>query len=465
MNRRTLSALALSSAGIASLALAGCRGLPFYRMPAAKQRRGRIAIVGAGIAGLAAASELRASGFEDVVVLEARDRIGGRIWTSTIGGLPVDLGASWIHGTTDNPISRIATENDIRIARTDYDNDSIHFHDDQSTDQSRERVVGGFWRFARQQPQDSLRTLFEGYVSASSLSSADQRYLAYVLNTTVEHEYGAEINDLSLASLIGGEVWPGNDALFPDGYGQVADILATGLDIRAGRAVNRIDYRDSSIRLTTTNGESLVVTSVIVTVPLGVLKKGIVAFVPELPSAKQRAIAGLGMGVLNKTCLLFNEVFWPPDVELIGYVGPNFGQWAETVSLYSYTQQPILMMFNAGAFGAQVEAMSDAEVVNRALETLEQMFGSLPPLQEAVISRWQSDPWSRGSYSYVPVGSSWSHYTELSRPIGNRVFFAGEATHDEFPATVHGAFLSGIRAAQQVVANFGDRENAQSNDA
>ena len=410
-------------------------------------------IVGAGIAGLATAFELRAIGFTDVIVLESRDRIGGRIWTSKIGDFPIDLGASWIHGIDDNPIAKIAAENDITIATTNYDNEATHFQDAAMSDQSKARVVEGFWRFARRRPQDSLRALFERYVSASTLADVDRHYLAYVLNTVIEHEFSADIGDLSLASVSGGEDWPGSDALFPEGYRQIVDVLALGLDIRTEQVVKRIDYQHEDVILSVQGGENLVADAVVVTIPLGVLRSGFLEFVPELPPTKRRAIDALGMGVLNKTCLLFDEVFWPPDVELIGYVGTQPGQWAETVNLYPYTQQPILMMFNAGAYGSQIEDKSDSEIVNEALVTLTDMYESVSSLQDALITRWQSDPWSRGSYSYVPVGSSWAEYAELARPIQDRVFLAGEATHDDYPATVHGAFLSGLRAARHIAAN------------
>ena len=188
----------------------------------------------------------------------------------------------------------------------------------------------------------------------------------------------------------------------------------------------------------------------IVTVPLGVLKSGSPAFQPALPRRKRRAIDQLGMGVLNKTCLLFDDVFWQKDVEVVGYVGAETGQWAETLNLYPYTGQPILMMFNAGLYGARIEAMPDAEVVSQASAALADMYGSVPEPEDVLITRWRSDPWSYGSYSYVPVGASFRRHSDLARPVDGKVFFAGEATHRDYPATVHGAFLSGVRAAREV---------------
>lgn len=411
----------------------------------------RVAIIGAGIAGLAVATALRDTGHRDVVVLEARDRIGGRIWTSRIGDdVPVDLGASWVHGVEGNPITRIAAENGIDLSATDYGNASVHVHGGAEARPTRDGLVRGFWALARRRPNAPLRAVYERY--AVSLSDKDRHFLAYVLNTAVEHEFGADIADLSFRSVNGGEEFAGHDAVFAAGYGQIVDCLAEGFDIRLEHPVTHIDYSGPGVVLHTGAG-AFQADAVVVTVPLGVLKAGSLVFRPDLPRRTRRAIDELGMGVLNKTCLLFDDVFWQKDVELIGYVGSKTGQWAETLSLHPYTGQPILMMFNAGSYGARIEAMSDAEIVEQALAALEGMYGQVPPPKDAQVTRWGSDPWSHGSYSYVPARSSFRRHSDLARPVDNKLFFAGEATHQDYPATVHGAFLSGVRAARQVVVS------------
>lgn len=452
MNRRNFVSrgFGAAGAGAAGAMLPGCGILHPTTGPAVpRQDRGRVVIVGAGIAGLAAATALRDMGLRDVVVLEARDRIGGRVWTDRIGsGLPVDLGASWIHGVTGNPIAAIAAENGIDVTPIDYDNASVHFHGGNDALRTRSRLVRGFWASARSAPNTPLHAVYEQY--APSLAEEDKHYLAYVLNTVVEHEFGADISDLSFASVTGGSSFAGHDALFAAGYGQVIDSLAQGLDIRLEHPVKEIDYAGPGVVLRTGPGPTFEAAAAIITVPLGVLKSGSPAFQPALPRRKRRAIDQLGMGVLNKTCLLFDDVFWQKDVELISYVGAETGQWAETLNLYPYTRQPVLMMFNAGSYGARIEAMSDADVVAQALGALADMYGSVPRPQDALVTRWRSDPWAYGSYSYVPVGASFRRHSDLARPVDGKVFFAGEATHRDYPATVHGAFLSGVRAAREV---------------
>ena len=410
-------------------------------------------IVGAGVAGLAAANELRGNGFEDVVILEARDRIGGRIWTDTIGGnVPIDLGASWIHGVDGNPISAIARENRIATRPTDYDSEVEHFPGVGRPRLPAGEVLRRFWELAEKQPDSTLQSAYEQYLTTYAPGDPEKHYLQYLLNTIVEHEYGADVGDLSLMSIEGGSAYAGQDVVFPGGYRQIVDTLADGAAVRLRQAVTEIDYSGIGVALTTAAGATFEAAGVIVTVPLGVLKKGRISFRPSLPLRRRRAVARLEMGVLNKTCLLFDEVFWDNDVEFIGRVGAEKGHWAETLNLYPHTGQPILMMFNAGTYGARLEQYSDRQIVEDAVAVLTNMYGDVPQPGDARITRWNSDQWTLGSYSYVPAGSSFEQYAVLGEPVDDRVFFAGEATHPDYPATVHGAFLSGVRAARQIAA-------------
>ena len=458
LTRRTFLRGVFAAAGLApgAYSLAKQRGVPSHRGFAAAHSPGRderILIIGAGVAGLAAAAELNALGFDDVAILEARDRIGGRLWTDAIGGgIPVDLGASWIHGVDGNPITAIARGNGIATHPTNYDNDVVHFHNAQRPSPSATEALRRFWRLAGRRPDANLQSVYEQLLGNAPLTAPDRRYLDYLLNTIVEHEHAADLRHLSLESIDGGDAYGGDDAVFPGGYGQVADVLADGVDIRFLEAVTEVDYGGPDIVLTTAAGATFEATRVVVTVPLGVLKQNLISFRPALPPRKRGAIDGLEMGVLNKTCLLFDDVFWDEDMEVIGYVGARRGQWAETLNLYPYTGHPILMMFNAGAYGARIEGFSDQEIVARALAALASMYGVIPQPRDALVTRWRSDPWTRGSYSYVPAGSSFQRYAELSEPVGDTLFFAGEATHVEYPSTVHGAFLSGIRAARRIAA-------------
>ena len=411
-----------------------------------------VLIVGAGISGLAAAAELRAGGINDVVVLEARDRIGGRIRTETLGGtVPVDLGASWIQGVRDNPIAELARRHDIETRPTDWDNAVLHFLERGDSTAPETLTLRGFWRLAGRRPEASLRAVLDEHLETADLDDAGRRYLEYLVRTTVENEYAADLADISLASVEGGDWYRGGDVVFPEGYRQIVSVLADGLDVSLGQAVAGIDHTGARVVATTASGETFDADRVLVTVPLGVLKAGLVSFSPPLPPANRSAIDDLKMGVLNKTCLLFDDVFWEPGIEVISHVGREPGRWAETLSLHPHTGQPVLVMFNSAAYGTELESLPDSEIVARAVSALTDMYGSVPQPTDALVTRWRSDPWTHGSYSYVPLGSSFERHTDLATPIGDRIFFAGEATHPDYPATVHGAYLSGVRAAREIM--------------
>jgi len=192
---------------------------------------------------------------------------------------------------------------------------------------------------------------------------------------------------------------------------------------------------------------------VLVTLPLGVLQAGSVRFTPVLPSAKQEAINKLGMGVLNKCYLRFAEAFWPEDVDWLEYIPTKRGEWTEWVSFTQAAKWPILLGFNAADHGREIEALSDPQIVSSAMQTLRTIFGAdIPDPVDYQITRWASDPFALGSYSFNPVGTNPRMRTTLARPINNRLFFAGEATEQNHFSTAHGAYLSGLRAAKEMAA-------------
>jgi monoamine oxidase len=189
----------------------------------------------------------------------------------------------------------------------------------------------------------------------------------------------------------------------------------------------------------------------IITLPLGVLKQGSIRFDPPLPADKQAAINKIGMGLLNKVYLRFPEVFWDEESDWISHVSLAKGEWAEFLNIYKYTGRPILVAFNAGRFGRTTESWSDETIVTAVTEVLRTLYGTGIPAPEAwQITRWAGDPLAGGSYSYLAPGSRPRDRDTLAAPLSNLLFFAGEATSKEYPSTVHGAYLSGRRAAEEV---------------
>lgn len=419
---------------------------------------GSIIVIGAGLAGLAAARKLKQEGYS-VIVLEARDRIGGRIHTSTKWPeLPLDLGATWIHGVKGNPITKIADEIKAKRLITSYESTMLFSNDgaqlaasdDALLEQLRQKLDETIEQAQDTDPDRSVRAVAE-----LLLKNADPKTRAYVeflLNSQFEQEYGGAADALSAQWFDSSEEFGGGDVLFADGFGVITAHLAKGLDVRIGEVVSLIDSSGDHVIVKTRNREFRA-DQVLVTLPLGVLQSGSVNFAPALPEPKRKAIQRLKMGVLNKCYLKFEEAFWPDDVDWLEMIPSRPGHWVEWVSFMKATNQPILLGFNAAKRGKEIESMTDTQIVADAMKTLRRVFGkSIPNPVDWQITRWASDPYSRGSYSFNALGSTPKDRDALAAPIGEKVFFAGEATSREHFGTAHGAVLSGLRTASQIVS-------------
>ena len=436
-----------------------------FPQPSVTNANPDVLIIGAGIAGLAAARALAAGGLR-VVVLEARDRIGGRVWTDeTWPGIPLDMGAGWIHGIHGNPITALAEAQGLPLLSTDYD--SITEFDSTGTRLTAQETAALDRRFKallaeldderdRRQaaglPDISLAEAFEANLAAKQLEPEERRRLTYLLNQEVEHEFASDASDLSFYLWDSEVPFDGPDVIFPNGYSQIADGLAAGLDIRLGHIVNRIAHDEHGVTVTTSAG-AFTASRAVVTLPLGVLKQQRVAFDPPLAPEKLAAIERLGMNVLNRVYLRFPEAFWAADATIqLGYIGETKGEWSAYFNFHHLTGVPVLLGFNAGAFGTQSEALSDDQLVAGMMAVLRRVYGpGIPNPEASLITRWLSDPFACGSYSHMTPGSTLADRASLGQPIGERLFFAGEATHVQYSSTVHGAYLSGVRAAGEVL--------------
>lgn len=437
--------------------LAGAAAAPGQTARAPGQNRRRMIVIGAGLAGLSAARRLKGLGHE-VIVLEGRDRIGGRIHTSTQwSDLPLDLGATWIHGTTGNPLTDLAAEANAKLITTRYA-DSIG-HD---TD-------GSEWTKADENRLDALRRRIYDLLEVAQNGDADQtlrqalhslvgpdaapavrREANFILSNEMETEYSGGASRLSAWWYDDAADYSGPDKLFAAGFRIIIDHLAAGLDIRTGVVVTAIDWRQPMVRVTTNRGE-FSAPGVLVTLPLGVLKTGRPTFTPALPAARREAIARLGMGLLNKCCLRFPTAFWPADVDWIEYIPAVHGEWAEWVSFRKAVNKPVLMGFLAAEAAAAKEALTDVQIVASAMTVLRTIYGNgIPDPVSWQITRWAADPFARGSYSFNAVNSTPAMRTTLAAPLEGRLFFAGEATERTRYGTAHGACLSGLRAAEEM---------------
>lgn len=422
-------------------------------------------VVGAGVAGLTAARLLASAGSR-VVVLEARDRVGGRVWTDRSGGPVTDLGASWIHGITDSPVATAAEAFGMRMVEFTvggYQPDSrpiAYYGPDgrRLTDAETQAFASDIHVVdsglvdvvAASAPDASYRDVTEEALAALGWDPDRAQRVREYLEHRSEEQYGAWIEDLAAHGLDDDTI-EGDEVVFPDGYDRLPARLAEGLDVRLGHVVSRVRWAPDGVVVTTDAG-AFSARHAVVTVPVGVLQSDDFTIEPPLPEPVAGALARLRMNAFEKVILRFPEKFWDEGVYAIRQQGPEGRWWHSWYDLTDLHGTPTLLTFAAGPAAAAIRHWNESDVVDSVLVQLRRLFGDRVPAPTRVdITRWQDDPFARGAYAYMIVGSTTADHDVLATPIGGVLHLAGEATWTDDPATVPAAMLSGHRAAENVL--------------
>ena len=334
--------------------------------------------------------------------------------------------------------------------------------------------------------EDKLQELEGNPPSDVYLSSRDRQIIDWHF-ANLEFANATPLNNLSLKhwDQDDGFAFTGSHLTVRNGYSCVPVALSEGLDIKLNTAVRQVRYNQQGVEVTTSNARNNTnpvtykADCVLCTLPLGVLKQSIsssasspntVTFNPPLPDWKKEAVQRLGYGNLNKVVLCFDRIFWDNTSNLFGHVGSTTASRGELFLFWNLYKAPVLLALVAGEAAAIMENVSDDVIVGRCIAVLKGIFGTtnVPTPKETVVTRWRADPWSRGSYSFVSTGSSGNDYDILATPVipgnpakGNdmiknppRIFFGGEHTIRNYPATVHGALLSGLREAGRIADQY-----------
>ena len=419
--------------------------------------RGRkVIVVGAGLSGLAAAATLKASDFE-VIVLESRDRLGGRVFTDRSIGNPVELGANWIQGVRGNPLMEIAKRSAARPVVTD--DDSIKVFDAKAKAVSEDKLDRA------ETDYDELLELIEEKTAKLdddiTLAAAIHEHRAkavkdplmvWLLGKRMEWEAGGPIEELSAWEWHGGEAFSGGDAVIPQGFDSLVNYLAQGIDVRLKQQVTHIAHDSKGVTVKTAK-EELKADFVIVTLPLGVLQNHAVTFEPALTAGREEAIRSIGVGHVNTVAMVWDVPFWDLQTQFYGSVSPEKGRYPVFFNCRTAGRANALLTWGVGTHGKRMESQTDKQIQEDVLEQLNQIFpGRVTPPTRTFITRWGKDPHSMGSWSFPTVATTRAHVSELGEPIANRAFFAGEHTSLDHRGTAHGAYMTGLREARRILA-------------
>lgn len=431
-------------------------GLGLAPLPAVATGRPKVIVIGAGVSGLAAARLLVDAGSE-VVVLEARDRLGGRLHTDRSLGTPVEMGANWIHGTEKNPLTALAKAAGAKTFVTDSDDKmevfrpggkSVPDNELEAAEVRYERLLD---RIDDDIDEDTDIALSRA-IEARDPAFFRDPLLGWVMTDETESDQGAPADAISAYWFDEDSAFEGPEVVLPGGYDAILAPLARGLDIRLKAPVTRVSRVADGVVVESTAGR-FEADHVVCSLPLGVLKAGNVIFDPPLPAPHADAIRRMGMGTVTRASIEFAEGFWPTEPHYFGHVAAVRGRWPTILNHKAITGRNILSAIATGPYAVLADTMTPEALKADLLAALADLFGrKLPEPTGFVVSNWSRDAFAGGAYSVIAPGSTPTDFATLAKGIDNRLFLTGEHTDFAHHATVHGAYLSGQRSAKAILA-------------
>jgi monoamine oxidase len=401
-----------------------------------------VAVVGAGAAGVAAARHLTARGFT-VAVLEARDRVGGRAWTALLDGHPADMGCGWLHSADRNPWTGIALRLGLEVDRKlpDWGFRFARARQLAAPEAAaRDRAFAAFWRATDEEPAGPDHAL------ADALPAADPWLPGFAAVTGFISGAGPEA--LSVADLAR-YADTGVNWRVVEGYGYLVERHAAGLPVTSAAPVEAVDWSGHAVAVTAPKG-TLRCRAAVLTVPVPLLVQQAIRFTPPLPGTKLAAAAGLPMGHVAKLLLAVEGRPFDvePDTQAVG--SPCSAR--TTIYHLEPLGRPLVEAYWGGSLALELEQAGLPAMADFACAELAGLFGSgvRRRLRPLLASSWATDPFSRGAYTYARPGGV-DGRAVLAEPLDGRLFFAGEACSVDAYSTAHGAYRTGVAAAEAAV--------------
>ena len=408
-----------------------------------------VIIIGAGSAGLSAAKELTNQGLNYTIV-EGSHRIGGRAYSEEIApDVWFDLGCSYLHSAEHNPFVAIADDLGVVLGKeygNFFDGDQQRFYHNRVQLNDADAAACREYFEQCNKAIDNAAKRGED-IAVSDTLDLDSPY-AKTFMAHLAELCGGDIDELSTVDL---ERWVGgSDYPVLNGFGNLIAKWGGDVSVSLNTKVESIDWSAAGVRVETNKG-TLTGRAVLITVSTGVLAANHIKFKPGLPDWKSDAIHGLPQGTESKIAVHFNEDVFGPDGRGYHHTWTDDDEGSSFEA--SLMGQNVAIINTGGRFGIWLEKQGQQAGHDFALEQIANVFGNdiRKSASRSITTAWYTDPWTLGSYSHALPGQA--HQREvLARSIDDQVFFAGEATHIAFGCAIHGAYLSGIRAAQEIKA-------------
>ncbi|XP_015902157.3 polyamine oxidase 1 [Ziziphus jujuba] len=421
-----------------------------------------VIIIGAGVSGISTAKVLAENGVEDITILEASDRIGGRIRKEGFGGFSVELGAGWIAGVggkESNPVWELADKSGLRTCFSDYSNARYNIYDKSgkifpsgiAADSYKKAVESAIQKLRNDEANPCGGDLSKGTEPPSMPKTPMELAIDFVL-----HDFEmAEVEPISTYLDFGEREFlvadeRGYEFLL---YKMAADFLFTSegkiLDsrLKLNKVVRELQHSRNGVTVKTEDGSVYEASYVISSVSIGVLKSQLISFNPPLPKWKTDAIEKCDVMVYTKIFLKFPYKFWPcgPGKEFFLYAHERRGYYTFWQHMENaYPGSNILVVTLTNGESKRVEGQPDGDTLKEAMGVLRDMFGpNIPDATDILVPRWWNNRFQCGSYSNYPIISNDDVVQNIKAPVG-RIFFTGEHTSVRFNGYVHGGYLAGI---------------------